>query len=77
MCIGNLRSATEHMGEYWNTKNKESLYKSIIYYGIILCFALGAVLVNVCVEVMKEKAILICAGILLAAFVMMFIDGDG
>ena len=25
MCIGNLRSATEHMGEYWNTKNKESL----------------------------------------------------
>lgn len=76
MCIGNLRSATEYMGEYWSTKNKESLYKSLIYYGIILCFVLGAVLVNVCVKVMKEKAILICAIILLAAFVMMFADGD-
>ena len=50
--------------------------KSILYYGVILCFIIGAVLGNVCISYMKEKAILVCAFFLLAAFIMMFIDRE-
>ena len=58
------------------TKEKKCLSKSILYYGVILCFIIGAVLGNVCISYMQEKAILVCAFFLLAAFIMMFIDRE-
>ena len=75
MCIGNLRSGTQNLCDYIHTKEK-CLSKSILYYGVILCFIIGAVLGNVCISYMQEKAILVCAFFLLAAFIMMFIDRE-
>lgn len=76
MCIGNLRSATQNICEYWNTGNKEAVQKGILYYGIILTFILGAVFGNFCIKSMGEKAIFVCSGMLGIAFLMMFIDGE-
>lgn len=76
MCIGNLRSGTQNLCDYMHTKEKKCLSKSFLYYGVILCFIIGAVLGNVCISYMKEKAILVCAFFLLAAFIMMFIDRE-
>ena len=42
MCIGNLRSGTESLSKYIRTKDKESLFKAMDFYGIIFIFAIGA-----------------------------------
>lgn len=76
MCIGNLRSATQNICEYWHTKDRSALRKGVLYYGIILCFIMGAVIGNIFVKRLQEQAIMICAGILLAAFMMMFVDRE-
>lgn len=76
MCTGNLRSATQYMCTYWNTGNREYAKKGLLYYGIIFCFIVGAVLGNACVKIFAEKAILLSSAILVLVFVMMFIDGE-
>ena len=72
MCIGNLRSATSAVVEYWHTKERKLGVKGILYLGIILFFVLGAVFGNVCVKWMGEKAILGCMGLLGIGVLMMF-----
>ena len=42
MCIGYLRSGTESISVYIRNRNKESLRKTVYYYGIIFVFAMGA-----------------------------------
>lgn len=42
MCIGNLRSGTESLSQYFRTKEKQDIYRAAHYYGIILIFAIGA-----------------------------------
>lgn len=76
MCIGNLRGATQHICEYWHTKDKSIAKKGILYYSIIFIFVLGAVIGNQFVQILKEKAIFICSGFLFLAFIMMFIDRE-
>lgn len=44
MCIGNMRSATEHLYHYLRTRDPEQKRRSIHYYVIILVFAVGAAL---------------------------------
>lgn len=72
MCIGNLRSGTQNFCEYFWNKKRENLRKGLLYYGIIGCFVLGAVIGSVVIANLQEKAILICSGILFAAFLLMF-----
>lgn len=74
MCIGNLRSATQNFMDYRKTKDREKLKNSCLYYGIIACFAFGAVLGNFFVSLLGQKAVLCCSVILLAVFFIMFID---
>lgn len=76
MCIGNLRSATQNICEYWHTKDKNAARKGILYYGIIACFIIGAIAGNFFVKELSEKAILVCTGILFIACVMMFVDRE-
>lgn len=76
MCIGNLRTATQHVCEYQHTKDKAMLKKGILFYAIILFFAMGAIIGNLCVTIWKERAIFGCAVILIGAFLLMFIDGE-
>lgn len=76
MCIGNLRSATQNMIEYCVTKNREKAIKGSLYFFIIFCFVIGAILGNLCVKAFAEKAIVICSAMVMVAFVMMFIDRE-
>ena len=72
--IGNLRSATQNLSEFLHTRDRGALRKSGLYYFIILCFIVGAILGNLAVGALAEKAIFIAPAILVIAFIMMFID---
>lgn len=72
MCIGNLRSGTENLCDYWHTREKGKVRKCMLYYGIIFCFVAGAILGNIAVTFLHEKAIVFCSLALAAAFFMMF-----
>lgn len=75
MCIGNLRSATEMLYHYRQTKDKKSLEKSIHYYGIILFFAIGAAAGCYLTPLFAEKTIWFSSGLLIVAFLLMFVEG--
>lgn len=76
MCIGNLRSATQNISSYIFTKDKQYLKNGMLYFLIILFFVLGAVIGNIMVKLLSEKAIIICCLILVIAFLIMFIDRE-
>ena len=76
MCIGNLRSATQNLCYYIKNKEKSYREKSLIYYGIILCFILGAVIGNFFIRIFHLKAILTCSILLFISFLIMFIDRE-
>jgi len=76
MCIGNLRSATQNICEYWQAKDSSAIFRGLLYYGIILCFVIGAIIGNIFVKKYEEQAIFVCAGILGIAFAMMFVDKE-
>ena len=42
MCIGNIRSGTDALCAFIRTRDKNTLRKSLCYWGIILLFAIGA-----------------------------------
>ena len=74
MCIGNLRSATQNLCSYFYTKEKGHLEKGLLYYGIIFCFVIGALIGNAFIKIFHEKAILCCSVMMFLAFILMFID---
>ena len=76
MCIGNLRSATQSIGEYWRTRDLASAERGAMYFCVILFFALGAVIGDACVRLWAERAIVFCGAFLLAAFALMFVDKE-
>lgn len=76
MCIGNLRSATQNLCDFINTGEKDYAARSLLYYGVILCFVLGAVIGNVSIKWLGKQAILICSVFLMITFLMMFIDRE-
>ena len=76
MCIGNLRSGTSALTEYWYSRDKKAAEKGLIFYLIIFCFAVGAVLGSFFVSRIREHAIWICVIFLTVAFCLMFIDRE-
>lgn len=76
MCIGNLRSGTQCAFLFLQNKKKEELGKSILYFSVIFCFILGAVLGNVCISYFHEKSIIFCSLILFIIMIIMFIDRE-
>ena len=76
MCIGNLRTATDMLCSYRVTKDKRLLDKSLLYYGFIGIFIVGAAFGGILTGVLKERAIWISCGLLLLAFLIMFIRED-
>ena len=71
MCIGNLRSGTESLSQYLRDKNKDSLYKALHFFGIILIFAIGAGLGGVLSGVFGLSTIWISVLIMLFVIIMM------
>lgn len=77
MCIGNLRSAVQNVCSFFRTGERDALSDGCLYFGVILCFVLGAVFGNLCIRLMGQTSILVSAVLLLAAFFIMFIDREG
>lgn len=74
MCIGNMRTGTQNLFNFFHNRDVEYLKKSLLYYGIIACFVTGAVIGNFLCHYMQEKAIWCCSVLLFIAFIFMFID---
>lgn len=76
MCIGNLRSGTQNLFNYVFNKDKECLRKSLIYYGVIFFFALGAVIENIIIDFSQQYTIWCSCILLFAGFLLMFIQAE-
>ena len=76
MCIGNLRSATEQLDRFRHTKDRECLGRCMRYYGVILMFAVGAVMGSVTTSLLGERTIWLSCVLLLASFIIMFVRED-
>lgn len=76
MCIGNVRSGTEQLIHYAQDKDPKKLSTSLLYYGMIFFFVIGAVIGNFCIDFFAEKAILFCSLVLFTVFILMFIDRE-
>ncbi len=76
MCIGNLRSALQNVDDYIITHNRGFLENGALYFGVILCFVMGAVLGNWCIERLGLHAIAVASALLAVSFAIMFIDRE-
>lgn len=71
MCIGNLRSGTESLSRYLRTRDRQLLYKSLHFFGIILIFAVGAGVGGVLSSLFGIRTIWLSPILLMIVVVMM------
>ena len=71
MCIGNIRSATESLSQYFRSRDRMALRKALHLFGIILIFAVGAGSGGILSGVFGIGTIWISVAILLAVTVIM------
>lgn len=76
MCIGNLRSGTQKLVDYVHEKDRAYLEGCLLYYGVILCFAIGAIAGSRVIGALGLRAILVSPALLLVSFVVMFQDRE-
>lgn len=72
MCIGNLRSGVYNLDKYLFTKENSFLYKSLIYFGVILSFVIGAIIEGKLIQAFGNYAILFSSVLLIIAMMLMF-----
>lgn len=72
MCIGNLRSGTYNLDQYFITKKQTFLRKAFLYYGIIISFIAGAIIESVLLPIGGKYSILFSSFLLMAALCCMF-----
>ena len=71
MCTGNLRSGTEYLYHYINTKDKVMLLRSLNYFGIISCFVIGVIFGSIITKRMYQSSVLFCLILLVLCFILM------
>ncbi|MDY4535174.1 MAG: YoaK family protein [Tractidigestivibacter sp.] len=76
MCIGNLRSGTQRLVDYVHERDRAHLEGCLLYYGVILCFAIGAITGSRVIGALGLRAILVSSALLLVAFFVMFQDRE-
>ncbi len=76
MCIGNLRSGTDNLMFFFHKKDYSHLEKAFIYYFVIFCFILGAILGNLFLPYLGRYTILISVSFLFLSLMIMFIDRE-
>ena len=74
MCIGNLRTATQYVCEFFYDKDKGELRMGIMYFGIIVIFVIGAILGYKCVQLWQERAIMVSGALMMIGFFMLFFE---
>ena len=76
MCTGNLRSASDFL--YYSLFSKDPNIKksakknTLIYFGLIIFFIIGAIMGSFFSELIYERAVLVASFMLLIIFVVMF-----
>ena len=73
MCIGNMRSGMESLCAYLRSHDRETLTKSLTYFGVIGVFAAGAGIGSVLSTAIGHGIIWVCCGLLMVSFCLMFI----
>jgi len=76
MCIGNLRSAMDHLSAFLRTGRREDLRECSIYFCVILLFALGAALGSFSIQLLGLGTILISCTLLSVSFLLMLIQSE-
>ncbi len=76
MCIGNLRSGTQELVTYAHTHERERLEAGLVYYLVIACFVLGAVIGSALLATLGLRTILVSPALLSVAFALMFVDRE-
>ena len=71
-----LRSGMDSLCAYRKTHNKEILYKSSHYFGIIFLFAIGAGIGSLFIPKLGMHTIWLSSGLLLISFLLMFIKEE-
>lgn len=69
MCTGNLRSATEKLAAFFETRDFSALRQSLRYFAVIFVFVLGAAAGAVISPILNNGSVLISAVLLLIVFV--------
>lgn len=77
MCIGNLRSGTAVLSQYFREKRPEQLRQALYYFGIILFFAIGAGIGGNLSAKYGIRMIWISSACLFVSFLLMFVEKDG
>ena len=72
MCIGNMRTGSEALYAFFQTRDREILKKAGIYFFVILLFALGAGLGSVLTSLWGHETIWVSCALLLVSFLLMF-----
>lgn len=73
MCIGNMRSGMESLVAYFRSHDRETLGRSLTYFGVIGVFAAGAGFGSVLSTAIGSGAVWVCCGLLGVSFCLMFI----
>ena len=74
MCIGNFRSGTANLDRFIVTKEKSYLKKSMLYYGIIVSFIVGAIIESFLIPILGTYSILFSTVLLIITLVIMFYE---
>ena len=72
MCIGDLRSGVEALYAWRRSGDRAVFGKAMLYFIVILLFAIGAGLGGLLVPYLGEKTIWLSCGLLFVCFVLMF-----
>lgn len=76
MCTGNLRSGTEQMFRFLQTRDRAFLKNCLHYFGIIIVFIAGAVFGFLSTNALWERAIWIPSALLLLTLLLLRSDRD-
>ena len=76
MCTGNLRSATEILCRYVETKDRRELQSGLEYIGIIVIFIIGAAIGAILSDIIGVRTVAFsCIG-LCTVFLLMLINNQ-
>ncbi|MGO1580194.1 MAG: YoaK family protein [Peptoniphilaceae bacterium] len=76
MCIGNLRSGVHEILEYSDSRKIEHLENGFLYFFVIFCFILGAVIGAHCINFMGLRAIIVSPILLFISIIIMMDDRE-
>lgn len=72
MCIGNLRTGTQALFDYYHNRKPEEKEKVLLYYGTIFAFMIGAICGNIGVHEFGVNAIWTSSVLTFIGFILMF-----